>query len=192
MRHDRDQDGDAHDEQQEPGADDLARAAMPGLLARDQRDDEHAQRERRERQAGLHRVVLQHHLQEDRQRDHQAAERDLLQRLRRDAEPEVLRLEEAGVDQRRLALALALDEPPGERAERDEADREEHADRSAALLPDEDPEHDAAHAERREDRADDVDAPSIRCTARRGRACCPTSTIAMITTSPKNATRQER
>jgi hypothetical protein len=59
-------------------------------------------------------VVFQHHLQVDRERDHQAAKGDLLQRLRRDAKAEVLRLEKAGVDQCRLALALAPDEPTGE------------------------------------------------------------------------------
>ena len=124
------------------------------------------ERERRERQPGLHRVVLEHHLQEDRQGDHQAAERDLLQRLRRDAEPEVLRAKEAGVDERGLSLALALAQPPGERAERDDADGDQRAHRLAALLPDEDAEHDAAHAERGEDRADDVDAAGRRCTGR--------------------------
>ena len=49
-------------------------------------------------------------------------------------------------------------QPPGEEAEAADADREQRADRAAALLPDEDPEHDAAHPERRQDRADDVDA----------------------------------
>ena len=109
-----------------------------------------------------------------------------------DPEAEVLRAEEVGVDQRGLALALALDEPPRERAERDEADGEQRDDGAAALLPDEDAEHDAAHAERGEDRADDVDASVAGVRARRGRSRLPTSTIAMITTSPKNATRHER
>ena len=119
---------------------------------------------------GFQRVVLEHHLEVDRERDHHPAERDLLERLGRDPEPEVLRLEEARVDQRRLALALALPEPPGERAEADDADREQRADRRAALLPDQDPEHDAAHAEDGEDRAHDVDLRASPCTARRGRA----------------------
>ena len=54
-------------------------------------------------------------------------------------------------------LALALGEPPDERPERNHADGDERADRLAALLPDEHPEDDAAHAHRREDRSDDVD-----------------------------------
>ena len=135
---------------------------LPGLLPGEQRDREHAQRQGRERQPGLHRVVLEHHLEVDRERDHQAAERDLLQRLRRDPEAEVLRLEEAGVEKRGLPLALAPDEPPRERAEADDPDREQRADGRAALLPDEDPEHDAAHPDRGEDRADDVDAAGAR------------------------------
>jgi hypothetical protein len=87
---------------------------LPARLPATRATAKHAQRQRRERQAGLHRVVLQHHLQVDRQRDHQPAERNLLQCLRRDAEAEVRRPEQLGIDQRRLALALALDEPPGE------------------------------------------------------------------------------
>ena len=55
---------------------------------------EHAERQRRDRQAGLHRVVLEHHLQVDRERDHRAAEGDLLEHLLGDAEPEDLRLEQ--------------------------------------------------------------------------------------------------
>ena len=47
-------------------------------------------------------------------------------------------------------------------AEAADAHREQRADRAAALLPDEDPEHDAAHPERRQDRADDVDAAISR------------------------------
>src|SRR5204863_9950666 len=39
---------------------------------------------------------------------------------------------------------------------------DQRADRPAALLPDEDPEHDAAHAEGRQDRADYVDAAVAR------------------------------
>src|SRR5262249_2907508 len=78
--------------------------------------------------------------------------------LRGDPQAEVLRLEEAGVEQRRLSLALAANEPPGERAETDDAEREQRDHEVAALLPDEDPEHDPAHPDRAEDRADDVDA----------------------------------
>ena len=47
-------------------------------------------RQRGQRQTRLHGVVLQHHLQVDRQRDHGAAQRDLLQHLLGDPEPETL------------------------------------------------------------------------------------------------------
>src|SRR5262249_19901022 len=141
---------------------DLARAAMAGLLPGEQRDGEHAQRERRKREARIERVVLQHHLQEDRERDHQSAERDLLHRLRRDPEAKVLRLEEAWVEQGRLSRALATGEPPGERPEGEDAYRDQRDHEVSALLPDEDPEHDAAHPDRGEDRADDVDAAVTR------------------------------
>ena len=57
------------------------------------------------RQAGLHRVVLEHHLQVDRQRDHHAAQRDLLEHLLGDARAEErLDSNKSRVDQRRLAL----------------------------------------------------------------------------------------
>ena len=84
-------------------------------------------------------------------------------------EPEQVVLEEVGIEQRRLALALAPHEPAGERPERDEADRDQDADVLAALLPDEDAEHDAAHADGREHRADDVDVarPGVRHVADR-------------------------
>ena len=55
-------------------------------------------------------------------------------------------------------VALAADEPPGQRAERDGPDRHEQDDVLAALLPHQDAEHDAAHAHDRQHRADDVDA----------------------------------
>jgi hypothetical protein len=58
--------------------------------------------------------VLEDHLQVDRQRDHRAAERDVLQELRRDAELEQVGLEEVGIEEGRLALALAPDEPARE------------------------------------------------------------------------------
>jgi hypothetical protein len=89
---------------------------LPGLPAREQRDGEHRQGQRRERQACFERVVLEHHLQVDRQRDHHPAEGDLLERLAGDAEPEVLRREEADVEKRRLPLPLAPLEPPDERS----------------------------------------------------------------------------
>ena len=67
------------------------------------------------------------------------------------------REEQARVEQRRAALALAADEPPDQRGHRDEADRDQDADGLAALLPDEDAEDDAAHPDRREGGADGVD-----------------------------------
>ena len=63
----------------------------------------------------------------------------------------------SGVEQGDLCLALAPDEPPGQRDQRHGPDRHEQADELAALLPDQDPEHDAAHADDGQDRADDVD-----------------------------------
>ena len=48
---------------------------------REQGNGEHAQRERGDGQAGLHGVVLEHHLEIDRQGDHGATESDLLQHL---------------------------------------------------------------------------------------------------------------
>ena len=64
----RDTDG---EEQETPAKMMLARAAAPGLLAGEHRDGEHAQRQGRERQAGPHGAVFEHHLQEDREGDHQ-------------------------------------------------------------------------------------------------------------------------
>ena len=63
-----------------------------------------------------------------------------------------------------LPSRLRLHEPPGERPEGDDADGDEDDDGLAALLPDEDPEHDSSHAHGREDRADDVHAsrPGVR------------------------------
>ena len=77
---------------------------LPRLLPRQQGDREHAQRERGHRQTGLHRVVFEDHLQVDRQRDHHAAQGDLLEHLLGDAELEVLGLEQRGVQQCRLLL----------------------------------------------------------------------------------------
>ena len=119
---------------------------------------EHAERQRGERQARLHGVVLEHHLQEDRQGDHRAAEGDLLGHLTGDAEPEVLGGEQRRVDQGRLAGAMAAHQPPGEQSEADRTDGDQRDDRFTALLPDEDAEHDAAHADDRQDGPDDVDA----------------------------------
>ena len=87
---------------------------VPAFLPASRAIAEHAQRERRERQAGLHGVVLEHHLQVDRQGDHHAAERDLLERLTGDAEPEQGGAEQVRVEQRRLALTLASHQPVGQ------------------------------------------------------------------------------
>ena len=135
----------------------LAGAQVLGELPGGQRDGEHRERERRERQAGLHRVVLERHLQVQRQGDHRPAERDLLEDHRHGTDAEVLDLEQVGVEQDHLAGALAPHEPEGERGERHGTDRHEQPDVRAALLPHEDPQHDATHAEHRQHRAADVD-----------------------------------
>ena len=70
-----------------------------------------------------------------------------------------LRREQVGVEQRRLALALAAHQPPGQPGHRDRADRDQRGDGLAAFLPHQDAEHDAAHAEHGQDGADEVDAP---------------------------------
>ena len=118
---------------------------------------EHGQRQRRQRQARLHRVVLQGHLEEERQGDHRTAEGDLLEQLPRDAGREVRRAEQVGVEQGDLLGALAAEQPPGQRAQRHGADGHEQQHELAALLPDQDAEHDTTHADDRQHRADDVD-----------------------------------
>ena len=77
-------------------------------------------------------------------------------------------------------------------AERDGADRDQGADRLAALLPHEDAEHDAAHADDRQDRADDVDAAVAGVLARRGRARCPTARRRSRRPRARKATRHDR
>ena len=143
----------------EPSPDDGAGTSFAGSPARDEGGSEHRERQRGERQAGLQCVVLQHHLQVDRQGDHRAAQGDLLHQLSRDAQPEQLRREQIRVDQRRLSLALAAHEPPGEQGQGDDADCQQGGNGLATLLPHEDAQHDAAHGEHREHRTDDVDAP---------------------------------
>ena len=134
-----------------------AAAALPRPLSGEQRDREHAERQGRERQPGLHRVVLERHLQEERQRDHRPAQGDLLHHLLADPDPEVREPEQVGVEQGQLAGALAFDEPPGQQRERDRAERHEQQDRLAAFLPHEDAEHDAAHADDGQHGTDRVD-----------------------------------
>ena len=66
------------------------------------------------------------------------------------------------------------------------------ADGLAALLPDQDAEHDAAHAERPTGPRRRRRPAADRCRARRGPARCPDSTTAMITASSRKPTRQDR
>ena len=73
----------------------------------------------------------------------------------------------------------------------DDADRQEQH-RLAALLPHEDAQHDATHADDGQHGADDVDpaGPGVGHVADEPDA--PNSTIAMITASSRNPTRHER
>ena len=107
----------------------------------------------------FHRVVLEHDLQVDRQRDHRAAQADLLKQLSRDSEPEQLGLEQVRVQQHRLARALAPHQPPGQEPERDHPERKQQTDRLTAFLPHQDAQHHAAHAENRQDGTHDIHAP---------------------------------
>ena len=128
----------------------------PAHLPGEQGDGEHAEGQGGEGQARAHGAVLQHHLEVDRQGDHGAAEGDLLEQLPRDAQSEDARPEEPGVDERRPALALATDQPGDEAGHGHRTDHEEGTYGLGALLPGEDPEDDAAHAEHREGGADPV------------------------------------
>ena len=92
------------------------------------------------------------------QHDHGAAEGDLLEHLPADPQPEDLRWNRSGSSSVDLALAFAPHEPVAEAASPTAPDRQEAPDGLAALLPDQDPEHDAAHADDREDGPDEVDA----------------------------------
>ncbi len=128
-------------------------------LAGEHGDEEHRQRERGEREPRLQGVVSEVELEVDGQRDEQAAERDVLKDALADSEAEELGLEEVRVEQRGLALALSAAEPPDERDRADSAHREENADPLAALLPDEDAEHQQGHREDGEHRSHEIDAP---------------------------------
>ena len=59
--------------------------------------------------------------------------------------------EQVRIDQRRLAVTLAPAQPERQSDERQHADREDGTDVLPALLPDQDGQHDAAHAEDGED-----------------------------------------
>ena len=123
------------------------RAPPPGALAGEQRNAEHGEGQGRERQAGLQRVVAEDELQVDRERDQQSPERYLLEDPLEDPEAEQLRREQRGIEERGLALALPADEPVHERSQRSHPEHEKSRHGFAALLPDEDAEHDAAHAD---------------------------------------------
>ena len=153
---------------------------------------EHRQRERGQRQAGLHGVVLQGHLEVERQRDHRAAQRDLLEHLTGDAGGEVRVPEQVRVEQGHLLRPLAPDEPPGQGRQGHGSDRHEQADELAALLPDEDPEHHPTHAEHGQQGADQVDLAREPVYGTSRISLIWLSTTAMITTSSAKPTRQDR
>ena len=79
-----------------------------------------------------------------------------------DAVAEQLGREQGRIEQRGLALALASAKPVHQARHRSRPDREEQRDGLAALLPREDPDDEAAHADHREERARDVDRPVSR------------------------------
>ena len=91
-----------------------------------------------------------------------------------------------------LPSRLRRTQPVDQAGQRDRADAQERADGLAALLPDQDAEHDAAHADDGQDRADDVDLRGTRCTGTSRTSLMPDSTTAMITTSSANPTRHDR
>ncbi len=100
--------------QDEAGADDRGGTPTTRPPAGHQRRREHGQRQRGQGQARLQGVVLERHLEEQREGDHGAAQRDLLQHLARDPGGEVRMPEQVRVEQGHLARALAPDEPPRE------------------------------------------------------------------------------
>ena len=190
--HDQDQQHHPDGEQGEPGPDDDAWPPLAGLLAGQQRDGEHAQRKRRQRQTGLHGVVLEHHLEEDRQRDHHAAERDLLQHLLGNPDPEMRGPEQIRIQQGQFVLALAPDQPPGECRE-----RERRRSRSARPPTRRPPARRGCPARRRPCPARSRPrrrrrCPAARCTAHPSPCLMPESTIAMMTTSSRKPTRHDR
>jgi hypothetical protein len=68
----------------------------------------------------------------------------------------VLGPEEVWVDQRRFALPPATNQPEGKASERNCAADQNRQHVLAALLPDQDAEHDAAHTEDRQQRTHDI------------------------------------
>jgi hypothetical protein len=129
---------------------------VPARFPASRAHPEHAQRERGDGEARQQRVVLQHHLQIDRQGDHRPTKGDLLEELLGDPEPEQLGREQLRVEQRRPPLPLAPDEPPDQRRHGDHAERQERGHGLSPLLPHQDAEHDAAHAQDGQDGADHV------------------------------------
>ena len=164
-----------------------ARPAPPGPLPGEQRDREHAQRQRREREAGLQRVVLEHHLQEDRQRDHRAAEGDLLQQLAADRRSGTASTRTGPGRSARPCRRACAGRATRRARQADGTDHEQQRDGLAALLPHQDPEHEPAHADDRQHRADHVDARASPCRARPGSGSIPDRTTAMTTTSSSEA-----
>ena len=65
--------------------------------------------------------------------------------------------EKVRVEQGRLSFAVAPHQPTGQRPERERADRDGQPDELAALLPDQNPQDHAAHADDREDGPRSVD-----------------------------------
>jgi hypothetical protein len=86
---------------------------------------------------------------------------------------------------------MAPHEPPGQRPQRKRADRDQQHDVIAALLPDQDAQHHAAHPHDGQDRADPVD-PAVSRVRDILRSPIWASTTAMTTASRRKPTRQDR
>ncbi len=140
-----------------PDPDDARRPSRTGPFPGEHRHGEHAQRQRRQGEAGEHGVVLEGDLEEDRQRDHQPAQGDLLHHLLGHTEAEVGKPEQVGVEQGRLAALLAPDQPPRQTSEGGGADQHDAENGLRALLPGEDAEDDPPHSDHRQQGADQVD-----------------------------------
>ena len=65
--------------------------------------------------------------------------------------------EQVRVEQGDPPVALALEQPPGQEHQRHDPEGQEQADELTALLPHQDPEDHAAHADDRQDRTHHVD-----------------------------------
>ena len=91
------------------------------------------------------------------------AQGDLLEEDLGDADAEQLGGEQRRIEQRGLALALAADEPVHQAAPSPPTPiASSSADGLAALLPHEDADDEAAHADHGEERSDHVDRPVTR------------------------------